>query len=163
MKYKVFTNSIHHSARILLMLFILTAPAVLVAGKNETSTRTYSSNYNSADLIKKMFNYNVSAESVVARASELAKAEEAKAAAAAAKVAEAKRVVRMAAMKAEYKMVMNTALGMYDVMDLESEDLSLKAFEYAWLGYHNLLKQGKLKKTDLLTICDFSQSSSRVV
>jgi len=161
MKYKVFTNSIHHSARILLMLFILTAPAVLVAGKNETSTRTYSSNYNSADLIKKMFNYNVSAESVVARASELAKAEEAKAAAAAAKVAEAKRVVRMAAMKAEYKMVMNTALGMYDVMDLESEDLSLKAFEYAWLGYHNLLKQGKLKKTDLLTICDFSQSSSK--
>lgn len=151
---------IHHSAKILLMLFILTAPAVLVAGKNEASTRTFS-NYNSADLIKKMINYNVSAESVVARAAELAKAEEAKAAAAAARAEEAKRVMRMAAMKAEYKMVMNTALGMYDVMDLESEDLSLKAFEYAWLGYHNLLKQGKLKKTDLLTICDFSQSSSK--
>lgn len=152
---------IHHSAKILLMLFILTAPAVLVAGKNETTNLTLSGNYNSADLIKKIINYNVSAGAVCARAAELAKAEAAVAAAAAAKAAEAKRVMRLAAMAAERKMVMNTALGIYDVMDLENEDLSLKAFEYAWLGYHNLLKQGKLRKTDLLTICDFSQSSSK--
>lgn len=145
---------IYHSAKILLMLFILTAPAVLVAGENEISTRTFSGNYHSADLIRKFINYSVSAEAVCARAAELAKADAAKAAA-------ARRVMRMAAMKAEYKIVMNTALGMYDMMDLENEDLSLKAFEYAWLGYHNLLKQGKLHKTDLLTICDFSQSSSK--
>jgi hypothetical protein len=151
----------HYSAKILLMLFILTAPAVLVAGKNETNTRTYSSNYHSADLIKKIINYNVSAEAVCARAAELAEAEAAKAEAAAAKAAAAKRVMRMAALAVEHKMVMNSALGMYDVMDLENEDLSLKAFEYAWLGYHNLLKEGKLHKTDLLTICDFSQSSSK--
>jgi len=152
---------IHHSAKILLMLFILTAPAALVAGKSETADRTLSSNYHSADLIKKIINYNVSAGAMCARAAELAKAETEKAAAVAAKAEEARRVMRLAAMKAEYKMVMNTALGMYDMMDLESEDLSLKAFEYAWLGYHKLVKQGKLRKTDLLTICDFSQSSSK--
>jgi len=148
----------HDCAKVLLMLFILTAPAVLVSGKNETTTHTIvSGRYNSADLIKKIINYNVSAGAVLARTAEVAKAEAAKTEAAAA----AKKAMRMAAMKAEYKMVMNTALGMYDMMDLESEDLSLKAFEYAWLGYHNLLKQGKLRKTDLLTICDFSQSSSK--
>ena len=147
----------HHCAKVLLMLFILTAPAVLVAGKSETTTRTISGNYHSADLIKEIINYNVSAKAVCARAAEMAKAAAEKAEAAAA----AKRAMRLAAMKAEYKMVMTTALGIYDMMDLENEDLSLKAFEYAWLGYHNLLKQGKLRKTDLLTICDFSQASSK--
>src|SRR5258705_9519532 len=157
-KSVIMKKIIRHSAKILLMLFILTAPAVLVAGKNETTTLTLSGNYNSADLIKKIINYNVSAVAVCARAAELAKAEAARAAAEAAKVAAAKRVMRLAAMKAEYKMGMNSALGIYNVMDLENEDLSLKAFEYAFLGYHNLVKQGKLRKTDLLTICDFSQS-----
>ena len=147
--------------KILLLLFILTAPAALVAGRNETTTRTLNGNYHSADLIKKIINYNISAETVCARAAELAKAEAEKVAAAAAKAEAVSRTMRLAAMKAEYKMVMNTALGMYDLMDLENEDLSLKAFEYAWLGYHNLVKQGKLRRTDLLTICDFSQSSSR--
>ncbi|MDO6434545.1 murein L,D-transpeptidase catalytic domain family protein [Flavitalea sp. BT771] len=156
MKYKVFTNP----SKILLMLFILTAPAVLVAGENEISTRTFG-DYHSADLIRKFIHYKVSAEAVCARAAELAKAEAARAEAEVAKAAASRRVMRMAAMKAEYKIVMNTALGMYDMMDLENEDLSLKAFEYAWLGYHHLLKQGKLQKTDLLTICDFSQSSSK--
>ncbi|MBN9384984.1 MAG: murein L,D-transpeptidase catalytic domain family protein [Chitinophagaceae bacterium] len=150
-------NINYNCAKVLMMLFILTAPAILAAGKSKTATYTSRGNYNSADLIKKIINYNVSAEAVCARAAELAKAEAEKAEAAAA----VKRAMRLAAMKAEYKMVMNTALGMYDIMDLENEDLSLKAFEYAWLGYHNLLKQGKLRKSDLLTICDFSQSSSK--
>lgn len=157
----VFMKYIHHSAKILLMLFILTAPAVLAAGENEITTRTFSGNYHSADLIRRFIHYSVSAKTVCARAAELAKAEAAEAGAAAAKAAETRRVMRMAAMKAEYKLVMNTALGIYDMMDLDNENLSLKAFEYAWLGYHNLLKQGKLHKTDLLTICDFSQSSSK--
>jgi hypothetical protein len=149
-----------HAAKILLMLFVLTAPVALVAGNNETITRS-TTDYHTADVIRKMIHYNVSAEAVCARTAELAKAANARAAAEAAKVAEAKRVMRMAAMKAEYKMVMNTAIGMYDMMDLENEDLSLKAFEYAWLGYHNLVKKGMLRNTGLLTICDFSQSSSR--
>lgn len=153
-------RTIFHSAKILLLL-ILTAPVALVAGNNNETIARTASNYHAADLIKKILHYNVSAEAVCARAAELAKAEADKAAAAAAKVEAAKRVMRLAAMKAEYNMVMNSALGMYDVMDLENEDLSLKAFEYAFLGYHNLLKKGMLHKTDLLTICDFSQSSSK--
>src|SRR6202030_3495434 len=31
--------------------------------------------------------------------------------------------------------------------------------EYALLGYHRFLKRGVLHKTDVLSICDFSQSS----
>lgn len=152
-------KTILHAAKILLLMFVLTAPVALVAGNNEMSAR--SNGYHSADVIKKIIRYDVSAESICARIAELAKAEEAKAAAEAAKAEEAKRAIRLAAMKAEYNLVMNTAIGMYDEMDLESEDLSLKAFEYAWLGYHKLLKKGALHNTDLLTICDFSQSSSK--
>jgi hypothetical protein len=37
--------------------------------------------------------------------------------------------------------------------------LSQKAFEYAWRGYQYLLKKGKVQRTDILSICDFSQSS----
>jgi len=148
-----------HTAKILLLIFVLTAPVALVAGNNEMNTR--SNVYHSADVIKKIIRYNVSAETMYARVAELARAEEAKAAAEAAKAEEAKRVIRLAAMKAEYNLVMNTAIGMYDMMNLEGEDLSLKAFEYAWLGYHKLLKKGMLHNTDLLTICDFSQSSSK--
>ena len=148
-----------HAAKILLLLFVLTAPVALVAGNNETIAR--SNGYHSADVIKKIIRYNASAENMCARIAELAKVEAAKAAVEAARAEEAKRAIRLAAMKAEYNLVMNTAIGMYDIMGLESEDLSLKAFEYAWLGYHKLLKKGALHNTDLLTICDFSQSSSR--
>ena len=37
--------------------------------------------------------------------------------------------------------------------------LSQKAFEYAWRGYQYLVKKGKIQRTDILSICDFSQSS----
>jgi len=152
-------KTVFHAAKILLLLFVLTAPVALVAGNNEMIAR--SNGYHSADVIKKIIHYNVSAGNMCARIAELAKAEEAKAAAEAARAEEDNRAIRLAAMKVEYNMVMNTAIGMYDVMGLESEDLSLKAFEYAWLGYHKLLKKGVLHNTDLLTICDFSQSSSK--
>jgi len=148
-----------HTFKILSLLFVLTAPAALVAGNNETTIRA--NVYHSADVIKKIIRYNVSAGSMCARVAELARVEEAEAAAEAARAEEAKRVMRLAAMKSEYNMVMNTAIGMYDMMNLGSEDLSLKAFEYAWLGYHKLLKKGVLHNTGLLTICDFSQSSSK--
>ncbi|HVU57230.1 MAG TPA: murein L,D-transpeptidase catalytic domain family protein [Puia sp.] len=153
-------KTILHAAKILLLLFVLTTPVALVAGNNEMTVRN-TNDYHAADVIKRIIRYNVSAESMCARAAELARAEEAKAAAEAAKAEEAKRAMRMAAMKAEYNLVMNTAIGMYDMMNLESEDLSLKAFEYAWLGYHKLLKKGALHNTGLLTICDFSQPSSK--
>jgi hypothetical protein len=45
-------------------------------------------------------------------------------------------------------------------MKLDQSGLNQKAFEYAWRGYHNLVKQGKLKKSFVLTVCDFTQSSN---
>lgn len=60
----------------------------------------------------------------------------------------------------EVKMVIQQALTLYDSMKLGKSGLNQKAFEYAWRGYHNLLKNGQLKKTSVLSICDFTQSSS---
>jgi len=63
-----------------------------------------------------------------------------------------------AAKAAELRMVINQAVLIYDNMDLEEQGLDEKAFEYAWRGYHNLLKKGRIHKRSVLSICDFSQS-----
>ena len=69
--------------------------------------------------------------------------------------------VSAAAKKAfEVKMVIKQALTLYDSMKLGESGLDQKAFEYAWRGYHNLVKEGKLRKEGVLSICDFTQSSS---
>ncbi len=60
---------------------------------------------------------------------------------------------------AETRLVVYQAVTLYDSMKLEREGLSEKAFEYAWRGYHNLLKRGLIRKKNILSICDFSQSS----
>ena len=44
--------------------------------------------------------------------------------------------------------------------DFNASAEAKKAFEYAWRGYHNLLKTGQLKRTNVLTVCDFTQKSS---
>ena len=67
---------------------------------------------------------------------------------------------RLAAKRAEMRMVVATATSIYADMDLEDSGLSRQAFQHAWIGYYKLKKQGLLKKTNILTICDFSQSSS---
>jgi hypothetical protein len=59
----------------------------------------------------------------------------------------------------EVKMVIQQALTLYDSMRLGESGLNQKAFEYAWRGYHNLMKKGKLRKSSVLSICDFTQSS----
>jgi hypothetical protein len=59
---------------------------------------------------------------------------------------------------AEVKMVINEAVILYANMSLEKSGLDEKAFEYAWRGYHNLLKKKLIRKTSVLSICDFSQS-----
>lgn len=59
----------------------------------------------------------------------------------------------------EVKMVILEASSIYDSMRLNRSGLNQKAFEYAWRGYHNLVKNGSLNKTNVLTICDFTQSS----
>jgi hypothetical protein len=66
---------------------------------------------------------------------------------------------RAAAIRAETAMVINEAVSIYTTMDLEQAGLDEKAFEYAWRGYHNLLKKGLIRKKNVLSICDFSQSS----
>lgn len=49
----------------------------------------------------------------------------------------------------------------YDGMKLRKFGLTKKAFEYAWKGYKNLLVKGAVPNSDVLSICDFSQSSRR--
>ena len=72
-------------------------------------------------------------------------------------VAEAKA----AALKAEMQMVKANAAIMYAEMDLADSGLSHRAFQSAFIGYYKLKKKGLLRKTHILTICDFSQSSSQ--
>ena len=60
---------------------------------------------------------------------------------------------------AELKVVISQASLIYGSMNLENAGLDEKAFEYAWRGYHNLLKKGLIRKRSVLSICDFSQSS----
>lgn len=59
----------------------------------------------------------------------------------------------------ELKAVVNQAVLLYSYMDLENDGLNEQAFEYAWRGYHNMLKKGLIRKKGVLTICDFSQPS----
>lgn len=53
------------------------------------------------------------------------------------------------------------ASGLYNELKLEEKGLSKQAFEYAYKGYLKLVKKHIIKRTDLLTICDFSQSSNK--
>jgi hypothetical protein len=101
---------------------------------------------NAADPIKNILTYNVSASSSVARTAAEEKANKAKA--------------TRAAKRAEMKMILATANSIYYEMDLEDSGLSRKAFESAWIGYYKLRKKGLLRKSSVLSICDFSQSSS---
>ncbi len=102
--------------------------------------------YHDADAIKKFMGYKVSAAAVVSRTVTMEK--------------EAKTAALIAAKKAEMRMIVATAGSIYEEMDLEDSGLSRKAFEYAWTGYYKLKKKGLLHRTGILSICDFSQSSS---
>lgn len=66
---------------------------------------------------------------------------------------------RASAKAAELRMVINQASYIYASMNLNAQGLDPKAFEYAWRGYHNLVKKGVIHKRSVLSICDFSQSS----
>lgn len=49
----------------------------------------------------------------------------------------------------------------YDSLTLDELGLNKEAFRCAYRGYKNLLKKGWVKKTHVMTICDFSQSSRK--
>lgn len=102
--------------------------------------------YNAADAIKTIMSYKVSASSVVARS--------------ASEATEMKAMAARTAKRAEMKMILATATSIYDEMDLEDSGLSRQAFQSAWTGYYKLRKKGLLHKSSVLSICDFSQSSS---
>jgi len=48
---------------------------------------------------------------------------------------------------------------LYETMQLKDAGLSEEAFDYAYRGYQTLFEKNKLRNSDYLTICDFSQSS----
>jgi hypothetical protein len=135
----------HPVLKSIVIAIALIAPATLVEGKREVASKatnnTYTS-YHAADLIKNMISYKVSASPIYARTAEMAS------------------LVKAIAAKAEMKRVIRTATSIYNEMDLQDSGLSEKAFEYGWMGYYKLQKRGMLHNTNILTICDFSQSSS---
>lgn len=50
---------------------------------------------------------------------------------------------------------------LYNAINLSAYGLSIEAFDYAWKGYQELLERNKIRRTNYLTICDFSQSSGK--
>jgi hypothetical protein len=50
---------------------------------------------------------------------------------------------------------------LYNMMKLDSFGLQRNVFFYACKGYEYLVSKSMLQKTDMLTICDYSQSSSK--
>lgn len=63
--------------------------------------------------------------------------------------------------KTSSELVLSEADVLYDSMRLKRVGLTRKAFEYAWKGYKTLLEKGRLGRDQVLSICDFSQSSRR--
>lgn len=57
--------------------------------------------------------------------------------------------------------LMAEAVVLYDSMKLEQKGLNEEAFEYAWKGYQYLLSKGLIARSEVLSICDFSQSSRK--
>lgn len=60
---------------------------------------------------------------------------------------------------AEAAAVIAEAGAMYEAMDLQSYGLAKEAFEFAFRGYKTLLNQGRVTKSDVLTVADFTKSS----
>ncbi len=50
---------------------------------------------------------------------------------------------------------------LYNTINLITYGLSKQAFEYAWQGFQKLSEKNKLRRNKYLTICDFSQPSSK--
>lgn len=135
----------HPVLKSLVIAIALLAPATLVEGKREVANKASdktTTSYHTADMIKNVIGYKVSATPVYVRSAEIA------------------NLVKAIAARAEMKRVIRTATSIYNEMDLQNSGLSEKAFEYGWMGYYKLQKRGLLRKTNILTICDFSQSSS---
>ena len=63
--------------------------------------------------------------------------------------------------KSATELLMEEGAKLYDSLQLNRHGLSKKAFTYAWKGYKHLVERKRLSNEDILSICDFSQSSRR--
>lgn len=63
--------------------------------------------------------------------------------------------------KTEKELIQEEAQSFYASMNLKRFGLSKKAFEFAWQGYKRLLEAGIIYNKEVISICDFSQSSRR--
>lgn len=139
------TTPVQYFGKLLcLSLFVVPSPLVEAKKANPTEFLSFYSFYHSEAADNK----TVTARSAKAKAV---------AARLAARLAAAQRA---AARKAELKIIGMEANMMFEEMQLADSGLNEKVLEYALIGYHRLLKKHTLRNTDILTICDFSQSSS---
>ena len=63
--------------------------------------------------------------------------------------------------KADNETAETAAMSLYDSLQLDKKELSFEALKYAYQGYQNLLNRGLVKKTNVLTVIDFSKSSHK--
>ncbi len=63
--------------------------------------------------------------------------------------------------KATHENTETVAISLYDSLHLDKKGLNFDALKYAFKGYQNLLSKGVIKKTDILTVIDFSKSSHK--
>jgi hypothetical protein len=143
---QVLTNLVF---KVTLSSMIVTVPSMITGSKNDAGYGPFGKEimmpYYSSSVIKKFVDHStVTAAPLFPEDKEEAKS-------AATNISTAKNL--------EVKMVINEAVILYDYMSLEKAGLDEKAFEFAWRGYHNLLKKGLIRKKSVLSICDFSQSS----
>ena len=61
--------------------------------------------------------------------------------------------------KARKALIAEEASELYDQIELKDAGLSKKAFQYAFTGYTYLLSHHLLSNENIITVCDFSQSS----
>jgi hypothetical protein len=160
---KMFT----HSYGKLIYPFLLTVPFTLVEGKKDTPSgifsraTSFSIYYSTAPVAANATAApapGAPADVAAARAA-FAKFVMARASAERAAAAKVVAAVRASARRAERRRVNLEAISMFATMQLQDSGLNEKALEYALLGYHRLLKKGFLHRKDVLSICDFSQSS----
>lgn len=70
-------------------------------------------------------------------------------------------VVRVPKVLTTEEILKEESAGLYESMKLRRYGLTRKAFEYAYRGYKTLLLKGHLSNAEVISICDFSQSSRR--
>jgi len=136
------TSSIHCLGK-LLCITLFAIPSPLMEKRNATPSE-----------VSPLYSYFHASAALVSKAAHT-KALKAKAAI---RLAAAQRA---AARQAQLRMIRMEAHILYEELQLAGEGLDEKVLQYALIGYHRLLKRNEIQNPDILTICDFGQSSSQ--